>query len=171
MLSDLHCSALGWLQSTRISKSMYMYGATLIEMPSSCFKSLLPAAHRDGGSQKHLRFSLTPAAACLQRMELEAVKKERTQLMASLAQIKADSGKAGGELQAEDVRRLRKELELKLQKLNELKRVRCCMGWRVAQHHSCCCGACRGTSLNPAWFTAQQQANCAQQQQVLLSMA
>lgn len=56
------------------------------------------------------------------RMELEAVKKERTQLMASLAQIKADSGKAGGELQAEDVRRLRKELELKLQKLNELKR-------------------------------------------------
>eukprot|EP00891_Asterochloris_glomerata_P003644 jgi/Astpho2/3644/fgenesh1_pg.00059_%23_6_t len=67
-------------------------------------------------------FSPFTATACVQRMELEAVKKERTQLMASLAQIKADSGKAGGELQAEDVRRLRKELELKLQKLNELKR-------------------------------------------------
>lgn len=99
-------------------------------------------------------------------MELEAVKKERTQLMASLAQIKADSGKAGGELQAEDVRRLRKELELKLQKLNELKRVRCCLKWRVAVQHNCCCCACRGTSLAPALPTAQQQVGCAQQQQV-----
>ena len=97
-------------------------------------------------------------------MELEAVKKERTQLMASLAQIKADSGKAGGELQAEDVRRLRKELELKLQKLNELKRVRCCMGG--ALHHKGCCGARRGTCSILAWPTAQQHVGCVQQQQV-----
>lgn len=60
----------------------------------------------------------------LQNMELEAVKKERAQLMASLAQIKMDSGKAGGEMQAEDVRRLRRELELKKEKLNELRQVR-----------------------------------------------
>ena len=109
----------------------------------------------------------TPAGACLQRMELEAVKKERTQLMASLAQIKADSGKAGGELQAEDVRRLRKELELKLQKLNELKRVRCRMGWRVTCAPQVLLLRPQGEqlSLDPALPTARQQAG-AQQQQV-----
>ena len=61
---------------------------------------------------------------CVQRMELEAVKRERSHLMASLAEIKTQSGKAGGELQQEDVRRLRKEVELKMEKLNEIRKVR-----------------------------------------------
>ena len=43
--------------------------------------------------------------------------------MASLAEIKTQSGKAGGELQQEDVRRLRKEVELKMEKLNEIRKV------------------------------------------------
>ncbi len=67
----------------------------------------------------------------LQRIELEAVKRERSHLMASLAEIKTQSGKAGGELQQEDVRRLRKEVELKMEKLNEIRKVHlllgCCM--------------------------------------------
>jgi hypothetical protein len=56
-------------------------------------------------------------------MELEAVKRERTALLASLAALKQDQGKAGGELQLDDARRLRRELELKQTKLNELKQV------------------------------------------------
>ncbi|DBA93849.1 hypothetical protein WJX82_009274 [Trebouxia sp. C0006] len=56
------------------------------------------------------------------RIELEAVKRERSHLMASLAEIKTQSGKAGGELQQEDVRRLRKEVELKMEKLNEIRK-------------------------------------------------
>ncbi|KAK9808645.1 hypothetical protein WJX72_001158 [[Myrmecia] bisecta] len=55
------------------------------------------------------------------RIELEAVKRERAALMVSLAQIKRDEGKAGGELQQDDIRRLRKEMELKKEKLNELR--------------------------------------------------
>ena len=54
---------------------------------------------------------------------MEAVKRERSHLMASLAEIKTQSGKAGGELQQEDVRRLRKEVEIKMQKLNEIRKV------------------------------------------------
>ncbi|KAL3130594.1 hypothetical protein ABBQ38_008398 [Trebouxia sp. C0009 RCD-2024] len=56
------------------------------------------------------------------RIELEAVKQERAHLMASLAEIKTQSGKAGGELQQEDVRRLRKEVEIKMEKLNEIRK-------------------------------------------------
>ena len=59
----------------------------------------------------------------IQRIELEAVKRERAHLMASLAEIKTQSGKAGGELQQEDVRRLRKEVEIKMEKLNEIRKV------------------------------------------------
>ena len=43
--------------------------------------------------------------------------------MASLAEIKTQSGKAGGELQQEDVRSLRKEVEIKMEKLNEIRKV------------------------------------------------
>lgn len=43
--------------------------------------------------------------------------------MSSLAEIKTQSGKAGGELQQEDVRRLRKEVEVKMEKLNEIRKV------------------------------------------------
>lgn len=72
-----------------------------------------------------------PLRDCLQRIELEVVKRERSHLMASLAEIKTQSGKAGGELQQEDVRRLRKEVELKMEKLNEIRKVHllltCCM--------------------------------------------
>lgn len=52
------------------------------------------------------------------------MKAERAAMLASLAALKRDPGKAGGELQREDVRLLRRDLVLKLQKLNELKQVR-----------------------------------------------
>lgn len=67
--------------------------------------------------------SIQQGAIAVQRMELEAVKQERAHLMASLAEIKTQSGKAGGELQQEDVRRLRKEVEIKMEKLNEIRKV------------------------------------------------
>lgn len=60
----------------------------------------------------------------LQREEVAEVKAERAALLASLAALKGDPGRAGGELQREDVRLLRKDLVVKLQKLNELKQVR-----------------------------------------------
>lgn len=54
---------------------------------------------------------------------MEAVKRERASLMASLAALKGDTGKAGGELQQDDIAHLRRDLELKQLKLNELKEV------------------------------------------------
>lgn len=50
------------------------------------------------------------------------MKAERSALLASLARLRADSGKSGGELQQEDIRLLRRELEAKMDKLNELRR-------------------------------------------------
>ncbi|EFN52866.1 hypothetical protein CHLNCDRAFT_138354 [Chlorella variabilis] len=57
------------------------------------------------------------------RAELEKVKAERATLLTSLARLRADTGKSGGELQQEDIRLLRRELEAKQDKLNELRRV------------------------------------------------
>ncbi|KAF8062960.1 hypothetical protein HT031_003799 [Scenedesmus sp. PABB004] len=54
-------------------------------------------------------------------IELESVKRERQQLLESIAQVKAEAGTAGGEAQQADIRQLLKELELKKAKLNELK--------------------------------------------------
>jgi hypothetical protein len=48
------------------------------------------------------------------------VKQERESLMATLAALRTDTGKAGGELQQDDITHLRRDLELKLKKLNEL---------------------------------------------------
>lgn len=56
----------------------------------------------------------------MQRRELEAVKRERAHLVEQLAQVKTDQGKAGGDLQEEDIQILRREIELKKAKLNEL---------------------------------------------------
>jgi len=56
----------------------------------------------------------------LLRLELEKVKHERMMLMQSIASAKAQSGTAGGEAQQNDIKQLRKELELKKAKLNEL---------------------------------------------------
>lgn len=70
-----------------------------------------------------------------QRVELERVKAERATLLASLAKLRADQGKSGGELQQEDIRLLRRELEAKQEKLNELRRATheltetCAGGW------------------------------------------
>ena len=50
-------------------------------------------------------------------------KKERASLMASLAALKREEGKAGGELQTDDIAHLRRDVELKQLKLNELKEV------------------------------------------------
>lgn len=43
-------------------------------------------------------------------------------MLGSLARLRADTGKSGGELQQEDVRLLRGELGAKMDKLNELRR-------------------------------------------------
>ena len=59
----------------------------------------------------------------MQRMELESVKRERASLLQSLASLKADQGKSGRDLQSDDIRRLRKEMELKKDKVNELRQV------------------------------------------------
>ncbi|GMH32341.1 hypothetical protein BSKO_00175 [Bryopsis sp. KO-2023] len=62
-------------------------------------------------------------------IELDEVKKERTVLMQSIAQVKQDAGMAGGEAQQADIKQLMKEMELKKQKLNELKEeTRACDG-------------------------------------------
>lgn len=61
----------------------------------------------------------------MQRMELESVKRERASLLQSLASLKADQGKSGRDLQSDDIRRLRKEMELKKDKVNELRQVQC----------------------------------------------
>ena len=56
---------------------------------------------------------------------MEAVKRERAHLLAQLTQVKTDPGKAGGDLQNDDIQRLRHELEIKKAKLNELHEVLC----------------------------------------------
>lgn len=92
---------------------------------SPAFTANIPCAsilHKAGTA---VSASFIIARIWLQRTELEAVKRERSHLMTSLAEIKTQSGKAGGELQQEDVRRLRKEVELKMEKLNEIRKVSC----------------------------------------------
>ena len=54
---------------------------------------------------------------------MEAVKAERSRLLEQLTQIKTDPGKAGGDLQEEDILSLRHEVEVKKAKLNELHEV------------------------------------------------
>lgn len=54
-------------------------------------------------------------------MELESAKRERRALMNSLAALKGDQGKAGSELQMADITRLRSELEVKQEKINEIR--------------------------------------------------
>jgi hypothetical protein len=55
---------------------------------------------------------------------MEAVKRERATLLAQLARAKGEAGKAGGEAQQEDIRRLRRDLELKKDKLSQICLVR-----------------------------------------------
>ncbi|KAK9834194.1 hypothetical protein WJX81_007569 [Elliptochloris bilobata] len=54
------------------------------------------------------------------RLELELVKRERSGLMDALAALKADEARGGSHMQALDLRRLRHELRLKQDRLNEL---------------------------------------------------
>ncbi len=49
------------------------------------------------------------------------MKRERENLMATLGALRTDTGKAGGELQQDDIAHLRRDQELKLKKLNELR--------------------------------------------------
>ena len=58
-----------------------------------------------------------------QRRDMEAVKAERAHLLEQLAQVKLDPGKAGDDLQQEDIQFLRRELDIKKAKLNELHEV------------------------------------------------
>ena len=51
------------------------------------------------------------------------MKRERENLMATLGALRTDTGKAGGELQQDDIAHLRRDQELKLKKLNELRQV------------------------------------------------
>ncbi len=78
------------------------------------------------------------------------MKRERRALMDSLAALKADQGKAGSERQMSDIARLRRELESKQEKINELRQVRrllqrrlgalaCTQGGKANQH----CMHCR----------------------------
>ena len=55
------------------------------------------------------------------RRELEKVKTEREKLTSSIANSRAQAGTAGGEAQQNDIKSLRKELEMKKSKLNELQ--------------------------------------------------
>jgi len=55
------------------------------------------------------------------RRELEKVKTEREKLTSSIASSRAQAGTAGGEAQQNDIKSLRKELEMKKSKLNELQ--------------------------------------------------
>ncbi|KXZ50885.1 hypothetical protein GPECTOR_14g134 [Gonium pectorale] len=57
----------------------------------------------------------------LLRLELEKTKNERQVLLDSIKLVKAQAGTAGGEAQQNDIRSLRRELELKKAKLNELR--------------------------------------------------
>ncbi|MEW5300191.1 MAG: hypothetical protein WDW36_003138 [Sanguina aurantia] len=57
----------------------------------------------------------------LLRQELEKVKNERNILLHSITVVKAQAGTAGGEAQQNDIKVLRRELELKKTKLNELR--------------------------------------------------
>lgn len=69
------------------------------------------------------RLLLPPTPPAMpQRADLERVKAERASLLASLAKLRGDQGKSGGELQQEDIRLLRRELAAKQEKLNELRR-------------------------------------------------
>jgi len=64
------------------------------------------------------------AAARAQRLKLELVKRERSGLMDALAALREDEGRGGSAMQAADLRRLRHELELKQERLNELHAAR-----------------------------------------------
>ncbi|GFR48576.1 hypothetical protein Agub_g10479 [Astrephomene gubernaculifera] len=57
----------------------------------------------------------------LLRLELEKIKNERQVLLDSIKLVKAQAGTAGGEAQQTDIKTLRRELELKKAKLNELR--------------------------------------------------
>ena len=64
------------------------------------------------------------------------MKRERSSLMDALAALKADEGRGGSSMQAQDLRRLRHELQLKQDRLNELHSV------RAASHMIPCEPAC-----------------------------
>lgn len=55
------------------------------------------------------------------RRELEKVKTEREKLTTSISNARAQAGTAGGEAQQNDIKSLRKELEMKKSKLNEIQ--------------------------------------------------
>ena len=55
---------------------------------------------------------------------MAAVKHERARLLEQLTLIKTDPGKAGGELQEDDILNLRWEVGIKKAKLNDLHEVR-----------------------------------------------
>lgn len=55
---------------------------------------------------------------------MAAVKHERARLLEQLTLIKTDPGKAGGELQEDDILNLRREVGIKKAKLNDLHEVR-----------------------------------------------
>ena len=54
---------------------------------------------------------------------MEAVKLERVRLLDQLRMVKTDPGKAGGDLQEDDILYMRGEVEIKKAKLNELHEV------------------------------------------------
>ena len=63
------------------------------------------------------------------------MKLERESLMATLGALRTDTGKAGGELQQDDIAHLRRDMELKLKKLNELTQA--CRAFCIPSAHLC----------------------------------
>mmetsp|Transcript_13769 Transcript_13769/g.29648 ORF Transcript_13769/g.29648 Transcript_13769/m.29648 type:complete len:722 (-) Transcript_13769:508-2673(-) len=81
---------------------------------------LKPATTKQGGIETPRGFEEEYTEEQLLQMELEKVKHEREVLMQSILSAKAQAGTAGGEAQQNDIKMLRRELELKKAKLNEL---------------------------------------------------
>ena len=94
-----------------------------------------------------------------QRRDMEAVKAERAYLLEQLAQVKLDPGKAGDDLQQEDIQFLHRELDIKKAKLNELHEVRY---WASLLLDLACtkCYACYIDSTRSAWSRAEAATIC-----------
>ncbi|KAJ9514487.1 hypothetical protein QJQ45_016222 [Haematococcus lacustris] len=88
---------------------------------SSALRSALGSVAKTGGMDTPRGFEEELTEEELLRRELEKVKREREVLMNSILAARDQAGTAGGEAQQNDIKSLRKEIELKKLKLNELR--------------------------------------------------
>jgi hypothetical protein len=94
-----------------------------------------PTGGKTGGIDTPRGFEEELTEEELLKRELEKVKREREVLMNSIMAARDQAGTAGGEAQMNDIRSLRKEIELKKAKLNELREEtkRCVATCRVTE--------------------------------------